>query len=183
MLSGCKDKYEKALEEVTSTSIPVRKCELKELANEKPKFSCGKTEHRIAIERARSLGIKESRIKASINIGKLQVNQISRNLINKSNYLKSASEYKSNADYENERSSRKKSKLIWIETAPPGSKNSAYFDWSDPFECKMIDKYRDRNTCIARLNESIKSSEINSSIWIKKAEELEAKAGKIESEY
>ncbi len=95
LLLGCKDKYEKALEEVTSTSIPVRKCELKILAQENPEFSCGEIDHQFAIEKARAIGINDDRIGAAVNIGKLQVDQASKNLIRKGSYLQTASNYRS----------------------------------------------------------------------------------------
>lgn len=95
MVSGCKDKYERALDDVTETSIPVRKCELKFLAQENPEFSCGEIEHQFAIEKARALGINNGRIDAAVNIGKLQVDQVSENLIRKGSYLQTASSYRS----------------------------------------------------------------------------------------
>lgn len=95
LLLGCKDKYEKALEEVTKTSIPVRKCELKKLAQENPEFSCGEIDHQFALEKARALGLEADRIQAAANIGKLQIDQASKNLILKGSYLQTASDYRS----------------------------------------------------------------------------------------
>lgn len=189
LISGCKDKYEKALDAVIDTSMSVRKCQLKHQANEKPNFPCGQIEHNIAIEEARMYGIKENRIEAAVNSGKLQVNKISPNLIRKVNYLKNTSEYKASANLYRADFIRTQ-KLI--EKFEAGFEDVAFWDTDWPYTCRKIMQVFPMRTinkdyspakCKIDLEVELKKSEAASIASLRKANEWQAAANKINSEY
>lgn len=200
LISGCKDKYERALDAVTETSISVRKCHLKYLANEKPNFPCNKIEHNIAIEKAVTYGISEKRISAAIKIGHIQVNQSSRNLMAKGKAFEITRRYKKNS--EDDLDKAQKYKNIYT-----NFKNGKVFSIADfvehdylvPLACVKLDyMIRDRRivrnefvpnedydaeTCIYKLTELINQHEKASKIWDEKSVGWEKSAKKINSEY
>lgn len=200
LISGCKDKHEKALDAVIDTSMSVRKCQLKYLANEKPSLPCGQIEHNIAIEEARIYGIKENRIEAAVSSGKLQVDKISANLIRKGNHFQTASDYKSRSNdaYLAAKTYRNNLKLFQdgIDITPDHyldlDKARYVPDACSKHDFEMLENFRSRKIynknyspkeCLVNLKHEIDKEIKDGAAWIEKANEQELDAKRIKSEY